>query len=136
MDSSVWIDFFRKAPGPAGHELRRLIAESEPLALSGIIVTEVLQGIGRDIEWIEHHLSLWDLVEPEGFKTYMNAASLSRFARSRGVTLTTIDALIATLALERGAVLFTLEQDFSHVADFTGLRIHSRDGDPFSKRAH
>jgi predicted nucleic acid-binding protein len=125
VDSSVWIDFFSKAPGPGGRELRRLITGSEPLALSGVIVTEVLQGISRDIERIEHHLGLWELLEPEGFETYRMAASLSRLVRSHGVALATVDALIATLALEHGAVLFTLDKDFSHIAGFTGLKIYA-----------
>lgn len=125
VDSSVWIDFFSRAPGPAGQELRRLMEESEPIVLAGIIVSEVLQGLRRDLERIEHQLGLWDLLEPDGFTTYRNAAALIRLARSRGVTLGTIDALIATLALEHGAVLFTLDKDFQHVGAFTGLKLHS-----------
>ncbi|MGH9400650.1 MAG: type II toxin-antitoxin system VapC family toxin [Terriglobia bacterium] len=124
VDSSVWIDFFSKAPGPGGRELRRLIAESEPLALSGAIVTEVLQGLRQDIDRIERHLRLWDLLEPRGVETYRNAAGLVRLARSRGVTLTTVDALIAILALEHGAALFTLDGDFRHIGRFTGLKLH------------
>jgi len=125
VDSSVWIDFFSSAPGPAGHELKRLIAGAEPLALAGVIVTEVLQGLRRDVAQVEHQLALWHLVEPEGFETYRNAAFLFRVARSRGVSLTTVDALIAALALENGAVLFTLDRDFARIAGFTGLRIHA-----------
>ena len=124
VDSSVWIDFFSSAPGPGGRELRRLIVESEPIALSGIIVTEVVQGLVRDAGLIEHHLRRWDLLELQGFETYRRAAGLVRLARSRGVTLTTADALIATLALECGAVLFTLDRDFSHIASFMGLKLH------------
>ncbi len=125
VDSSVWIDFFSSAPGPGGHELKRLISASEPVALSGVIVTEVLQGLRWDVRRVEHQLALWDLLEPGGFGTYRSAASLARLARSRGVTLTTIDALIATLALERGAILFTLDRDFRHIASFTALRLHT-----------
>lgn len=124
VDSSVWIDFFSHAPGPAGRELRRLIADSEPLALCGIIVTEVLQGLRWDVRRIERQLALWDLLEPKGFETYRKAAILIRLARSRGVTLGTIDALIATLALERGAVLFTLDKDFQRIGAFTGLNLY------------
>ncbi len=124
VDSSVWIDFFQASPGRAGQELRRLIEESEPLALSGIIVTEVLQGLRRDVEQIDHTLSLWDLVEPQGLDTYRRTAALHRLARSRGIALATIDALIATLALESGAVLFSLNHVFSRLARFTGLRMH------------
>jgi predicted nucleic acid-binding protein len=124
VDSSVWIDFFSSAPGPGGHELKRLIAASEPLALTGVIVTEVLQGLRWDAQRVEHQLALWDLLEPQGFETYCNAAGLARLARSRGITLTTIDALIATLALENGAVLCTLDRDFRRIESFTSLRIH------------
>lgn len=124
MDSSVWIDFFSKAPGVGGNELRRLIVQSEPLALSGIIISEVLQGLSRDAERIERYLRLWDLIEPQGFETYRNTAALVRFARGRGLTLTTIDALIAVLAIEHEAVLFTLDKDFSHIKNFTVLKIH------------
>ena len=124
VDSSVWIDFFSNAPGLGGHELRRMIADSEPIALSGVIVTEVLQGLQRDVESIEHQLSLWDLLEPRGFKTYRDAAALFRLARSRGVSLTTVDALIAALALEGGATLFTLDKDFERLGSFTDLKFH------------
>lgn len=124
VDSSVWIDFFSRAPGPGGRELKRLIAASEPMALTGVIVTEVLQGLRWDVQRVERQLALWDLLEPQGFETYRNAAGLARVARSRGVMLTTIDALIATVALESGVILFTLDRDFRHIESFTGLRLH------------
>ena len=44
VDSSVWIDFFSSSPGRAGAELRRMIEEAEPFALTGIVVAEVLAG--------------------------------------------------------------------------------------------
>jgi len=124
VDSSVWIDFFSSKPGPGGDELDRMITASEPLALAGVIVTEVLQGLRRDVAQVEHQLALWDMLEPEGFETYRRAADLVKLARSRGVALTTIDSLIVTLALESGAVLFTLDRDFQRIAAFTDLRIH------------
>lgn len=43
VDSSVWIDFFGASPGPAGKELYRMISEAEPLALAGVVITEVLR---------------------------------------------------------------------------------------------
>ena len=124
VDSSVWVDFFSRAPGTAGFELRRMMEDSEPIALTGIIVAEVLQGLRRDFDRIEYELSRWDLLEPRGFTTYRDAAMLYRLARSRGVTLTTVDALIATLALEGGATLFTLDRDFEQIRSFTNLKVH------------
>lgn len=124
VDSSIWVDFFSAAPGPAGRELHRLIAESEPLALSGIILQEVLQGLTRDVATIERHLSQWDLLEPSGRQTYRTAATLFRQGRARGVTLATVDALIAAVALEHRATLFTLDRDFTRIARFSSLKLY------------
>jgi predicted nucleic acid-binding protein len=57
VDSFVWVDLFSKVPGPGGRELRRLIAHSEPVAVSGLIVIEVLEGINRDVERIQDWLA-------------------------------------------------------------------------------
>jgi predicted nucleic acid-binding protein len=124
VDTSVWIDFFSFSPGRAGSELRRLIDEVEPFALTGVVVTEVLQGLTRDVNRIERFLSMWDLLEPRGFSTYREAAAISRLARSKGIRLTTIDTLIAATALEHQASLFTLDKDFSRVARISALRLH------------
>ena len=125
VDSSVWIDFFSSSPGVAGNELRRMIADAEPFALTGAVVTEILQGLTRDVGRIERYLSQWEMLEPSGFRTYRDAAVIFRQGRAKGVSLTTIDALIAAIALERGASVFTLDKDFSRIARLTGLPLYS-----------
>ncbi len=121
VDSSVWIDFFSSRPGPAGGELRRMIQHGEPFAITGVVVAEVLQGLVRDATIIERFLSQWDMLEPSGFETYRSAATTFRKARAAGVSLTTIDSLIAAIALEHGASVFTLDKDFSRI---TGLELY------------
>ncbi len=125
VDTSVWIDFFSSSPGLAGHQLRRMILEAEPFAMTGVIVAEVLQGLKRDIPRIERYLSQWEMLEPGGFFTYREAAAISRLARARGISLSTIDTLIAAIAMEKGASLFSLDKDFSRIARITSLRLHS-----------
>ena len=124
VDSSVWIDFFSSAPGRAGGELRRMIGEAEPFALTGVIVTEILQGLTRNANRIALYLSQWDLLEPNGFRTYREAAGIFRLGRAKGVSLTTIDVLIAAVALEHRASVFTLDKDFSRIARLTGLPLY------------
>ncbi len=124
VDSSVWIDFFSPRPGPAGKELRRLIEQSEPVVLAGVVVTEVLQGLSRDAEQIESFLLQWEVLQPRGPETYVHAAAVYRLARSRGLTLTTVDVLIAALTLENGASLFTLDQDFTRLAKIAPLQLY------------
>ena len=124
VDSSVWIDFFSSSPGRAGNELRRMISDAEPFALTGVVVTEILQGLTREVSRIEHYLSQWEMLEPSGVSTYREAAAIFRLARGKGVSLTTIDALIAAIALEHGASVFTLDKDFSRIARLTDLHLY------------
>jgi predicted nucleic acid-binding protein len=124
VDSSVWVDFLSSSPGRAGNELRRMIADSEPFTLSGVVVAEVLQGLTRDAVRIERYLEQWDMLEPRGFVTYREAAAIYRAARARGISLTTIDTLIAAIALDHSASVFTLDQDFSRMARITRLMLY------------
>jgi len=124
VDSSVWIDFLSSSPSSAGTELRRMIADAEPFALTGVVITEVLQGLKRDVRRMEHYLSQWELLEPKGFWTYREAAVIFRAARAKGVAVTTIDALIAAIALEYGATLFTLDKDFTRIAGIVHLPLY------------
>jgi len=131
VDSSVWVDFFSSSPSRAGDELRRMIEDSEPFALTGIAVAEVLQGLTRDAAPIERFLEQWELLEPRGFDTYRRAAEIYRLARRKGVTLATIDTLIAAIALEHGASVFTLDRDFSRIARLAGLELYRPPGNEF-----
>jgi predicted nucleic acid-binding protein len=128
IDTSVWIDFFSSSSGRAGNELRRMIEDAEPFVLTGVIVTEILQGLKRDAHRIERYLSLWEMLEPLEFSTYSEAAAISRLARSKGVSLTTIDSIIAAIVLEHDAILFTLDKDFTRIARFTPLRLYGLHG--------
>ena len=124
MDSSIWVDFFSSSPGRAGGELRRMIDDSEPLALTGVVIAEILQGLTRDAGPIEQFLAQFEMLEPGGFETYRTAAAIYRTARGKGISLTTIDTLIAAIAMEHSASVFTLDQDFSRIALVTGLLLY------------
>jgi predicted nucleic acid-binding protein len=103
-----------------------MISDAEPFALTGVIVTEILQGLARDAKRIELYLSQWDLLEPRGFDTYKEAAAIFRLGRAKGISLTTIDVLIAAIALEHRASVFTLDKDFFRIASLTGLWLYPR----------
>jgi hypothetical protein len=53
-----------------------MIEDSEPFAVTGVIVAEVLQGLTRDSAPIERLFAQCDLLEPRGFETYRVAAAI------------------------------------------------------------
>jgi hypothetical protein len=125
VDSSVWIEFINSSSSRASRELGRLIGEDAPVALTGVIVTEVLQGLLRDVTRVAWYLSTFAMLEPSGFSTYREAAAISRSARSKGFSVATLDTLIAAIAIENEVTLFTLDMDFTHIARITKLQLHA-----------
>ena len=124
VDTSVWIDFFSSAPGRGGAELRRMIQDSEPFALAGVVVAEILQGLTRDPHRIESFLAQWDRIEARGFTTWHDAARIFRAGRARGISLTTIDTIVAAIAIEHDASVFTLDRDFARIARVAPLKLY------------
>ena len=59
-----------------------------------------------------------------GFSTYREAAGIFRAVRAKGVAVTAIDVLIAAIALEHGATLFTLDKDFTRIASIIRLPLY------------
>ena len=64
------------------------------------------------------------IFEPRGLSTYREAAAIFRLGRTKGISLSTIDALIASIALENRAAVFTLDKDFSLIARLTNLPLY------------
>jgi predicted nucleic acid-binding protein len=125
VDSSVWIEFLSSSPGAAAAHLKSLIEGSEAFALTGVVVAEVLQGLTRDADQIAAFLNQWVRLDPRGFDTYVEAAAIFRTGRANGIALTTIDTLIAAIAIEHHAQVFTLDNDFKRIARFTPLALHT-----------
>lgn len=118
VDSSAWIDSARAVPSDA---TRFLAArdESDEFATAGVIVQEVLQGVGSEKDFEAWRERFWGMliIEPRELSTYELAAQLFRRARARGLTVRSPnDCLIAALALEHGALLVHNDRDFLALA--------------------
>jgi predicted nucleic acid-binding protein len=127
VDTSVWSLAFRKR-GPADHwavrRLTRLIERREAVALTGVILQEILATF-RDDETataVAARLRPFSLLDPTR-ADHEAAAALFRRARSRGIAATTIDCLIATVAVAHGAELLTVDADFGRLAPLCDLTL-------------
>lgn len=126
VDTSVWIDVLNDTPAPQAQRCVELIESGEPIALTDVILTEVLQGLRSDREaaLVERHLRAFPILRLEDLEDFALAAKLYREARRAGVTIRkTLDCLIAAPCVRTGAPLLHADHDFDRLASCTPLRI-------------
>lgn len=127
VDTSVWSLALRKR-GPTDHpavaKLIALLDAGEDVYLLGIILQELLQGFRdeRTHRRLSSRLAPFALLPLERHH-YGAAARLRVRCLMRGVTSSTIDALIASAAIEHRCWLLTADSDFSHIARVSSLKL-------------
>ena len=122
VDTSVWIRWFRggtiKRPEPedmvrvvtCSPILQELLQGFEELPAHGRILTELL-AVPR-------------LTDPIPVETYLSAADIYRLVRRKGHTIrSSVDCLIAAIAISHDVPVMHMDQDFDIIARFTPLRI-------------
>jgi predicted nucleic acid-binding protein len=126
VDTSVWIDVLNETATPQAARCVELIEGGEPVALTDVILTEVLQGLRSDDEarMVERHLRAFPILRLEGLNDFVLAAELYRTARHAGVTIRkTLDCLIAAPCVRTNAPMLHADSDFDRLATCTPLRV-------------
>ena len=129
VDTSVWIDYWAATINPETEWLDAAMGH-QPLAITDLILCELLQGIRSDaaLKQVRRELSNFPVVSSGGEQLAIAAAQNYRALRARGITVrTTIDCLIATVCIREGHTLLHRDRDFNPFEKHLGLRvIHSR----------
>jgi predicted nucleic acid-binding protein len=128
VDTSVWIDVMRDTDSPAAARCAELIEDGAPIALTDVILTEILQGLRseREARLVERHMRAFPILRLESVEDFLLAAQLYRTARRAGITIgKTIDCLIAAPCVRTGASLLHADADFDRLATCTPLRVFS-----------
>lgn len=91
------------------------------------VVQEVLQGLTSERPWpglVPAILSLPVLSDPVPLALFRSAAEIYRAGRSRGYTIrSSMDCLIAAIAIEHQAPVWHRDRDFDIIARFTRLQV-------------
>jgi predicted nucleic acid-binding protein len=130
VDTSVWIDLLNENRTPQAKRCIQLIEDGEPVALTDVILTEILQGLRseREARLVESRLRAFPILRLDGLEDFVLAADLYRSARGAGVTIRkTLDCLIAAPCVRTGAPLLHADADFDRLAGCTPLRLWSAD---------
>ena len=124
VDTSVWVDYFagRDTPGP--RRVVQMVEQDEDLCICGPILTEVLQGIRHEKDFLKTKQYFGCLIYlPVGQKTYLHAADLYRETRRHGETIRkTIDCIIAACAIQHSVFLLENDADFDAIARHSPLK--------------
>jgi len=124
VDTSVWVDYFADRDTPGTRRVVQMLEQDEDLCICGPILTEVLQGIRHNKDFLKTKRHFGCLVYlPVGRKTYLRAADLYREARKHGETIRkTIDCIIAACAIQHSVFLLENDTDFDAIARHSSLK--------------
>jgi predicted nucleic acid-binding protein len=125
VDTTVWIDYFRGVKNPQSLWLDTE-SQRKRLGLTDLIMSEVLQGIREDQEFLKVQTELlkFEVFTPGGVDMAVVAAENFRKLRKKGFTIRRIaDCRIATFCLREGHELLHRDRDFDPFESELGLRV-------------
>jgi hypothetical protein len=126
VDTSVWIDFLRGEHSTERRILHKLIEDGEEISITGIVLTEILQGITEEEKYQQtmNYLLEFPIYEPKGITTYIDAARIYRECRNNGKTIrSTIDCVIAAICLENDLYILHKDRDYDIIQECAGLKV-------------
>ncbi len=126
VDSSAWVEYLRGTGSRVHRRVRELIESEVRLAVTEVVVMEVLAGAQDDahLERLRRLLFGCEFLPLAGLSDYEDAAALYRQCRRAGKPLRSLtDCLIAVVAIRAGATLLHADRDFDTIARYAPLRI-------------
>jgi len=121
VDTSIWIGILR-----GEIEVDRVAYRS--YVTCGPVLQELLQGFEEDPashRYAHLFMNVPRISDPLPSDLFVTAADIYRQGRRRGLTIrSTMDCLIAAIALDNGVTLWHRDRDFDSIAQFTNLKVH------------
>lgn len=120
------MEFFCRTASAVHLRLRRAIDEREPIAVTEVVVGEVLAGARSQSELdtlraLMHHFTVLRL---GGLAGYEEAARLSRACRAAGEPIGSLtDALVAVPAIRAAVPVLHADTDFDKLSRHTALEV-------------
>lgn len=126
VDSSVWIDFLVGRPTWQTLNLRERIRRGEPVGLTDVVLTELLQSAPDDraLARLEGYLAAFEVARLESLDDFRLAAALHRAGRAAGAPIRgTTGCLIAAVCIRDRIPLLHDDPDFDHLAGLCELAV-------------
>ena len=128
VDTSVLIDFFKGIQNKPSLCLKDIIKQQIPFGIASVVYQELLQGAKNRKEYalLDEYLRCQRFFHPmDPIISYGKAAKIYLFCRKQGITFrSTIDCLIAQIAIEHGLLLLQNDKDFVNMAPIINLKLY------------
>lgn len=123
IDTSIWVEFFRKRNSAVSAKLREFLKLNQ-VCYTGPIFVELYQGAKTQRE-IEILHQLFDTIHYVDISRehYHHAGLVSQKAAREGKIFSTIDVILAVLAHDEGLSLFSLDRHFRDISRYCPLTL-------------
>jgi predicted nucleic acid-binding protein len=120
VDTSVWIDYLAGAETEAAGRFAEILERGGTMGLTGVVYQEVVQGVSsrREFEQTSEYLGSQTFYHPKDpVESYREAARMYFDCRRAGITIrSSVDCLIARVAIEHDLLLLHDDRDFEEIA--------------------
>jgi len=125
IDTSAWIEFFRRDGSPAVKLAMKALVEELEATLCGPVEMEFLGGARpHERQRIQSRFDLLPYLNNDQ-KIWREAATNYASLRSDGVTAPWNDVIIATLAIREGCRTYAVDRHFDLMSQHLGLRLYT-----------
>ena len=128
VDTSVLIDFFKGYKSEAALRFKLVLEHGLNFGITSYVFQEVLQGAKSEKEYnlLRRYLETQRFFHPKDpVNSFAESAKIFFRCRKRGLTMrSTVDYLIAQIALEHDLLLLHSDQDFHLMANVIPLKIY------------
>jgi hypothetical protein len=126
VDTSVLVDFFAGRQTTAVGHLDRLLSTDAEYFVTPLVVQEILQGARDESQWrrLRSYLTSQLMVDVrDPVESYVDAARIYFDCRRKALTVrSSVDCLVAQVALDNKLVLLHSDRDFEAIAKVRPLR--------------
>ena len=124
IDTSAWIEFFRKKDLGIYTLVVKLLKEKQAVG-SGTIALELIRGgrTSKELNYLNDLFEVIEMVYPNP-NSYLLAGKMGYALARKGHTLNVVDLLIAQQAIENNLTLLTLDNHFKIIQKNSSLRLY------------
>ena len=120
VDTSIFIGYFRNLEETPYDKMNYIIDNDIPFGICYYVYQELLQGAANDREYglLKEYLETLPFYDLRyGKESFEKAASMYMNCRKKGITIrSTIDLIIAEIAIENNLFLFHDDNDYTNIS--------------------